>query len=124
MKEPRQILFIEDDATTAAMYTKALELHGHRVEVVADGTAGYERLRHRHYDLLLLDLMIPGMKGAEILSRLAATSARDRIKIIILTNMTTSDHDRLKLAKLADVFFLKAEVIPSQLTAKVEELLR
>lgn len=105
------------------MYTRALKQHGYNVEVVADGTVGYERLRHNHYDVILLDLMIPGMKGTEILNRWAE-GTHEHTKIVVLTNMTISDHDQVKLSQLADAFLQKAEVIPSQLIERLEALLK
>lgn len=123
MASPRRVLFIEDDPTTAIMYGRALTHHGYSVETVADGTAGFERLTHNPYDIILLDLMIPGIKGPEILKRLA-TRGRGPAKIIILTNMTNSDHEQAKLAAEADAYLLKAEVVPSQLIEEIERLLK
>ena len=122
MTTRRRVLFIEDDPTTAAMYGHALTHHGFVIETVADGTTGYERLIHNPYDVVLLDLMIPGIKGPEILKRLAKRGQRPA-KVIVLTNMTTTDREQAKLAAQADAYLLKAEVVPSQLIEEIERLL-
>lgn len=59
----QKILIIEDDGDIAAIERDYLELDNFQVEIAADGLAGMERGLHGDFDLILLDLMLPGMDG-------------------------------------------------------------
>ena len=57
----QKILIIEDDGDIAAIERDYLELNNYQVEIAADGITGLERGLHGDFDLILLDLMLPGM---------------------------------------------------------------
>ena len=61
-----KILIIEDDADIAAIERDYLELSGYEVAICSDGTAGMNTVLAENYDLLLLDLMLPGTDGFTI----------------------------------------------------------
>jgi DNA-binding response OmpR family regulator len=67
-----RILYVEDDPTAQAYISKGLQEHGYELDVVASGTAGAERAQARGYDLLILDVMLPGTDGFEVLRSLRA----------------------------------------------------
>lgn len=67
-----KILFVEDDSKLAELVVDILELEEfehHKVEWVSAGEEGYERLRLYVYDLVVLDVQLPGMSGFEILKK-------------------------------------------------------
>ena len=66
----RSILIIEDDGDIASIERDYLELNGYQVEIAPDGVAGLERGLHGTFDLILLDLMLPGMDGFTVCRRL------------------------------------------------------
>ena len=61
-----KILIIEDENTIAELERDYLELSGFEVEVANDGTEGLKKALHQDYDLIILDLMLPGVDGFEI----------------------------------------------------------
>lgn len=65
-----KILLIEDDAAIAAIERDYLEIEGFEVEIVADGRVGLERGLEGNFDLILLDLMLPGMDGFAVCRKL------------------------------------------------------
>src|SRR5688500_2114762 len=67
---PQTILVIEDEATIAAAVAARLEKEGFEVLVAGDGLDGIERFRTGHPDLVVLDLMLPGMDGLEVCRRI------------------------------------------------------
>ena len=66
----QKILIVEDDGDIAAIERDYLELNNYQVETAADGLAGLERGLHGDFDLILLDLMLPGMDGFSVCRRL------------------------------------------------------
>jgi two-component system copper resistance phosphate regulon response regulator CusR len=65
-----RILYVEDDPTAVAYIAKGLAEHGYRVDVAQDGHGGLERALEMEYDLLVLDVMLPGMDGFDVLREL------------------------------------------------------
>lgn len=83
MTRPARILLIEDNESLAAGIRHNLELEGYDVEVAGDGPSGLDSARLRPPDLLVLDIMLPGMDGFQILRALRAEGF-DR-PVLILT---------------------------------------
>ena len=80
MKE--RILLVEDEEKLARMVEMELTYEGYQVEKAYDGPTGLERARSGQFDLLLLDIMLPGLSGMEVLRRLRKES---RMPVIMLT---------------------------------------
>ncbi|MFP4436211.1 MAG: response regulator transcription factor [Chloroflexaceae bacterium] len=78
----QRILIIEDEAEIAGYLRRGLTFEGFTVEIAADGPAGLAAARENPPDLLVLDLMLPGLDGLEVARRLRAVS---EVPIIILT---------------------------------------
>ena len=76
---------MEDDASTSEAVALALEGHGHTVETAATGDEALERWRRRRPDLVLLDVMLPGLDGFELVRRLRADPRGAAVKIVMLT---------------------------------------
>ena len=70
----QHILIIEDDAAIAAIERDYLEIEGYAVEIVPDGGRGLERGLEGAFDLILLDLMLPGLDGFSVCRRLREAS--------------------------------------------------
>src|SRR2546423_3183508 len=79
------ILVIEDDLGIADVLRLALQREGHTVDVAADGDEGLTYLQQRHYRLLLLDLLLPGLDGMGVLRALREEPARRPPVVIILS---------------------------------------
>ncbi len=78
------VLIIEDEAATAAPVKEALEMDGIQVDVANDGNAGLKLFREKVYDLILLDLKLPGLTGEEVLSEIRKEDPF--ITVIVYTN--------------------------------------
>jgi len=65
MAGSKTILFIEDDKPIAEMYARVLEREGYQVEFAYNGIDGLAKARSKHYDLILLDIMMPEKTGIE-----------------------------------------------------------
>jgi two-component system alkaline phosphatase synthesis response regulator PhoP len=70
MSEPARILIVDDEAHLAEGIRENLEAEGYATDVAHDGRAGLERVRERHFDLIVLDVMMPNMDGLELCAEL------------------------------------------------------
>jgi DNA-binding response OmpR family regulator len=78
-----QILVVEDEVGLAQHISRALTLDSHELTIVHDGETALGEAEARHYDLIVLDIMLPGMDGFEVLRRLR--NARIDTRVLILT---------------------------------------
>ena len=114
------VLVIEDDEAISDLLRRGLTYEGYRVTVAHDGNAGLLASRDAPPDLVILDLMLPGMDGLEICWRLRAA---DEVPILILTARGTVN-DRIDgLDSGADDYMVKPFSI-DELLARVRALLR
>ena len=115
------ILTVEDDDAIRRGIVDALAFAGYDTIEAADGDAGMEMAIAREYDLLLLDLVLPGQSGLDILGRLRAT--RPTQPVIILTALG-QESDRVAGLKMgADDYVVKPFSV-KELLARVEAVLR
>src|SRR5437762_4318413 len=84
-KSLASILVIDDEADLVTLVKFNLEREGWKVKSAADGATGFELARRDLPDLILLDLMLPGMDGLEVCRRLRSEQRTARIPIIMLT---------------------------------------
>src|SRR5437764_11038017 len=82
----KKVLIIDDDALVAGIYQEQLEREGYTVEVCTDGSAGYYRIHELGPDGLLLDLVLPGINGVEILRKIRATKRFQKLPVVALSN--------------------------------------
>jgi len=87
----RTVLTIEDQADIRRLIRMTLEFKGFRVLEAADGPDGLRLARERQPDLILLDVMMPGMDGLTVRNTLAADPVLGRIPVIMLSALGTAD---------------------------------
>ena len=113
---PHAILVIEDDPDIGSLVELHLSDAGHRVEVETSGTHGLERALSGDFELVILDLMLPGVDGLEICRRLRAE--KHHIPILMLTSVTSKTNldfsDRVGTALLPVDAFMEKPVRPGE----------
>jgi two-component system, OmpR family, response regulator len=115
------ILFVEDDPAIADSVSRALKLQGHAVDWTNKGEPVAKTLEQDPYDLLILDIGLPGIDGFEVLRRLR--SRHNAIPVLILTARDAVD-DRVHGLELgADDYLVKPFALP-ELLARVHALAR
>ena len=117
----RHILVIEDDPKTSATVELYLSHAGFKVSRAFNGSEGLNRAERGDVDLIVLDLMLPGMDGLEICRRLRKTGAS--VPIIMVTARSTED-DRIAGLDLGADDYLVKPFSPRELTARVRAVLR
>lgn len=98
------ILIIEDDTAIHSLIKEALELHGYQTQSAYSGTEGILLFQHNQFDLILLDLMLPGMEGDEFLRQIRQTS---KIPVIVISAKNEQDTKLDLLTNGADDYIIK-----------------
>ncbi len=120
----KSILCIEDDRFIGEMYVRSLKKAGYEVDWLVDGADGLVAARNKQYDLIMLDIMLPEMRGTDILKKLRG-SGEDLVphaRIIVLTNFDQDDESRLAMEHDVDAYLIKAEITPRKLLETIEQL--
>ncbi len=121
MAEPAsRVLIIDDDATIADVVTRYLQRDGFRVESAADGRVGFEQAVADPPDLVILDLMLPGMDGLEVCRRLRALAP---VPVIMLT-ARGEESDRVIGLELGADDYVAKPFSAKELVARVRAVLR
>ena len=111
-----KILIVDDEETIADLEKDYLELSGFEVEVANDGDRGLEKALQEEYDLLILDLMLPGVDGFEICRKV-----RDEKNTpIIMVSAKKDDIDKIRGLGLGADDYMTKPFSPSELVARVK----
>ncbi|MEM6997895.1 MAG: response regulator [Patescibacteria group bacterium] len=123
MDGSKKILIIEDEHFISELYARALRKDGYEVTIMLSGDDGLEAAKTDNFDVILLDLMLPGITGFEILESLRGPNAPEiKAKIIITTNLDQDDENRNRVNGLADGYLIKAEITPKELVKIIADL--
>jgi CheY-like chemotaxis protein len=119
-----KLLCIEDEFFISELYDRALRKAGYDVTSALNGIDGLKLAQTDQYDIILLDLMVPGMTGMEILRDLRDPTKTPKLhsKIIITTNLVQDDKDREEIESHADGYVIKADITPKELVTFLEKL--
>ena len=118
----KKILIVEDEQFLSDMYKMKFEHEGYKAVVAKDGPEGLELAKKEKPDLVLLDLVLPGMDGFKVLSELKKDSATKGIKVFIFSNLGQNSEIEKGEKTGADGYFIKANMTPSQLMEKINGL--
>ena len=86
------ILIVDDTPANLGVIVESLEDCGFRVVVAQDGEEGLQRADFVQPDLILLDVMMPGLDGFEVCRRLKAVASTREIPVIFMTSLTETEH--------------------------------
>lgn len=112
----KQILIIEDDINIAEMERDYLQLNGYKAEIVQDGSQGLKMALQGIYDVIIVDLMLPGKDGYEITREL-----RKKFEIpIIVVSARTEDIDKIRGLDFGADDYLTKPFSPAELAARVK----
>src|SRR5512143_47623 len=115
-----RILVVDDDRTTLSMIRLQLESAGYAVDTATDGASGLSRLQRRRYDLVLLDVWMPGLGGIEVLGRIRGLAQAPKVVV-----MTADDAPAtvLKAIREQAYRYVTKPIEPPELLALVREVL-
>lgn len=123
--EQPSILIIEDERFISELYTRALTHAGYKVVTSSDGELALKEAVNNHFDVILLDIMLPTMNGVDLLYKMKDPNVRPAMtsKIIITTNLDQKEETRTKIESMADGYLIKAEITPKELVTFVNQVL-
>ena len=116
----RQILVIDDDVELCELVTEYLEPDGYKVEAVFDGETGVKRALSGEHALAVLDYMLPGINGFEVLRQIRA---RSRLPVVMLT-ARGDDMNRIIGLQIGADDYLPKPFNPLELLARINAVLR
>ncbi len=125
-KQPRpaaRVLVIDDEAEIAALVAYQLTRDGYRVETASNGAEGLDALHRELPDLVVLDRMLPGVSGDEILRAIRADTTTRDVPVLVLTAKREQE-DRIQGLELGADDYVTKPFSPRELVLRVEAILR
>jgi DNA-binding response OmpR family regulator len=115
------VLVVDDEPTIGEVVSRYLERAGYEARVAEDGLAALDAVAERAPDLIVLDLMLPGLDGLEVMRRVRA---EDRSSAIILLTAKGDESDRIVGLRLGADDYVVKPFSPAELVARVDAVLR
>ncbi len=117
--ELKKIFIVEDDEFLRSLTVKRLEKENYSIAVAADGESALKHLETDHPDLVLLDLLLPGVDGFQVLEKMHSNSSLAQIPVVVFSNLgQREDIERAKGLGATD-FLIKANFTLDDVVAKV-----
>lgn len=121
--KPKKILLVEDEDFIRELYARQLTKAGFVVKSVPDGQSGLNMLKNEQFDLLLLDIMLPGMNGLQLLREFKTQNPQSAMITILLTNLGQEAVIKEGFELGAQAYLIKASYTPDQVVAEVKNAL-
>jgi len=119
----KKILLVEDDKFLRELMSKKLITLGYEVVSAADGESGLVMIKEAKPDVVLLDLILPGINGFEVLEKAKQDLAIANIPVVILSNLGQTEDIEKGLALGAKDFLVKAHFTPQEIVNKLKSIL-
>ena len=119
----KKILIVEDDKFLRDLISQKLLKEGYDIAEAVDGEKGIEGVKKEKPDLVLLDLILPGVDGFEVLSQIKADPILAQIPVIILSNLGQKEDVERGLKLGAVDYLIKAHFTPEEIIQKVKAVL-
>lgn len=123
MHSGAKIVVVEDNHDLRFLYTFKLEHEGFMVRAASDGEQALDVIQNFRPHLIMLDLLLPGISGPELLARLRKEEWASAIRVIVLTNVTKNEAPQALRFLSVDRFVVKAHHTPAQVVQIVREVL-
>ncbi len=121
---PKTILIIEDDKFLRELIVQKLIREDYEVSEAVDGEDGIKKIKEEKPDLVLLDLILPGIDGFEVLSRMKEEPDLSSISVIILSNLGQKEDVERGLKLGAVDYLIKAHFTPGEIIEKIKKVLK
>ncbi len=119
----KKILLVEDEDFIRELYVRQLTKAGFTVKSTVDGQSGLDTLKSEQFDLLLLDIMLPGMNGLQLLREFKTNFPNSQMITILLTNLGQEAVIKEGFELGAQAYLIKASYTPDQVVTEVKNAL-
>lgn len=119
----KKVLLIEDDEFIRDLYKRQLDIGDLFTYAFSNGKDGLEAAQKNQYDVILLDIMLPGMNGLDVLRNLKQNDATKNIPVIMLTNLGQDAVIKEGFTLGAIGYLIKASFTPDQVVQEVKKIL-
>ena|SRR3989344_4062911 len=116
-----KVLVIEDDQLMAGLLVEKLAKSDFDVRLAGDGEIGLQELAKGLPDIILLDLILPGMSGFEILAKIKENEQTKAIPVVILSNLGSREEIEKGLKLGAESYLIKANVLIDEVVKKIRD---
>jgi two-component system phosphate regulon response regulator PhoB len=117
-----KILLAEDEDVLRMLVVDSLEDEGHDIDEASDGIEALDYVKKYEYDLILMDYMMPGMTGLEVIKEIRQMPEKRKVKILMLSAKSQKSDQEQVLQEGADYFMAKP-FSPLALVNRIEEIL-
>lgn len=126
MANQTKVLIVEDDKFLSELISTKLDKEGFNIALAGDGETGLKKAEEFKPEIVLLDIMLPGMDGFEVLEKLKAHADSDvkKIPVIILSNFGQESKVERGLQLGAVDYLVKANFTTGEIVAKIKEILK
>lgn len=122
MPSGKKILLVEDEKFISDLYSHQLTKAGYQVTAALDGTSGLASLEKDTFDLLLLDIMLPGINGLELLREWRKKHADNKMPVLLLTNLGQDAVIKEGFALGVQGYLIKASYTPDQVVTEIQNV--
>ena len=119
MKRERKILIIEDDQFIRDLYARKLKNFGYKVKAVASAEDGKKMIEKEKFDMVLLDIMLPGENGLVMLKDFKEIDGTQKINFVLLTNIGQETIIKQGLQLGAKGYLIKSSYSPQEVVEEI-----
>ncbi len=120
----KKILIVEDDKFLRELIAQKLIKEGYNIAEAVDGEKGIKAVEDEKPDLVLLDLILPGIDGFDVLAKMKEDPKMAQVPVIILSNLGQKDDIERGLKMGAVDYMIKAHFTPAEIIEKVKAVLK
>jgi two-component system, OmpR family, alkaline phosphatase synthesis response regulator PhoP len=120
----KTILLVEDEDFIRELYVRQFQLSGYTIDALANGNDVLTKIQSQHYDMVLLDIMLPGVNGLDLLKQIKSNPDTKSIPVLMVSNLGEDYIIRQGFELGADGYLIKASLTPHQIITEVGTVLQ
>lgn len=124
MSDIKKVLLVEDEEDIRAVYCEVLKEAGFEVVEASDGVIGLKKALDEEWDLLLLDIMLPGEDGLHVLKSIKENMRLKFKPVILLTNLGNDSIVNEAFKAGAEGYLIKSQITPDKIVEEVRQYLK
>lgn len=124
VESQKRVLVVDDEHDILISVKMLLESQGYYVKTVDNGAEALQVLRKEKFDLVLLDMLMPGLSGKEVLEKIRADKILKKQKVAFMTVVSLSQAGKKVIAELKPVDYIEKPLDAAKLKKRVELILR